>query len=199
MDVVIKIAIADPSIIIRSGLSMVLKKIQGYHIHTIDIPSKELLLSNLKTYKPDFLFINPIYWGTINKQEIQKSSNLETLRCFALVSGFIDTNILKLFDDNINLYDNTETIKKKLDSFFEISTDDTDENQPLSNREKEIIVGVVKGYTNKEIAANLFLSIHTVVTHRRNIARKLDIHSSSGLTIYAIINKLVELDEIKQP
>ena len=51
--------------------------------------------------------------------------------------------------------------------------------------------------TNKEIAAQLFLSTHTVITHRRNISKKLQIHSPSGLTIYAIMNKLVELEDIK--
>ena len=70
--------------------------------------------------------------------------------------------------------------------------------QLLSQREKEIVVCVVKGMTNREIADRLFLSTHTVVTHRRNIARKLQIHSASGLTIYAIVNKLVELSDIKQ-
>ena len=56
---------------------------------------------------------------------------------------------------------------------------------------------VQKGMTNKEIAESLCLSIHTVITHRRNIARKLQIHSPAGLTIYAIVNKLVELNDIK--
>ena len=73
-----------------------------------------------------------------------------------------------------------------------------DEQQSLSSREKEIVVCVVKGMTNREIADHLFLSTHTVITHRRNIARKLQIHSASGLTIYAIVNKLVELGDIKQ-
>ena len=52
--------------------------------------------------------------------------------------------------------------------------------------------------TNKEIADALYLSAHTVITHRRNIARKLQIHSPAGLTIYAIVNKLVELQDIKK-
>lgn len=67
----------------------------------------------------------------------------------------------------------------------------------LSQREKEIIVCVVKGLTNKQIAERLFISAHTVITHRRNIAAKLQIHSPAGLTIYAIVHKLVELDEVK--
>ena len=71
------------------------------------------------------------------------------------------------------------------------------EQETLSQREKEIITCVVKGMTNKAIADKLYLSIHTVITHRRNIAAKLQIHSAAGLTIYAIVNKLVELSEIK--
>ena len=67
----------------------------------------------------------------------------------------------------------------------------------MSQREKEIVVCVVKGLTNKAIADKLFISIHTVITHRRNIARKLQIHSPAGLTIYAIVNKLVDLQDVK--
>lgn len=67
----------------------------------------------------------------------------------------------------------------------------------LSQREREIIACVVKGMSNKEIAGHLFISIHTVITHRRNIARKLQIHSPTLLTIYAIINKLVDISEVK--
>lgn len=66
----------------------------------------------------------------------------------------------------------------------------------LSEREKEIIACVAKGMANKEIADTLCLSVNTVTTHRRNITRKLHIHTSNGLTIYAIVNKLVELQDI---
>lgn len=67
----------------------------------------------------------------------------------------------------------------------------------LTDREKDIVAGVVKGLTNKEIADKLFISVNTVTTHRRNIAKKLNIHSPAGLTIYAIINKLVDIKGIK--
>lgn len=73
------------------------------------------------------------------------------------------------------------------------------ETQPeqLSQREKEIVECIAKGMTSKEIADKLCLSVHTVTTHRRNITGKLQIHTSAGLTIYAIANQLVSLDEIK--
>lgn len=70
-------------------------------------------------------------------------------------------------------------------------------SEQLSQREKEIIACVAKGMTSKEIADKLCLSVHTVTTHRRNITGKLQIHTPAGLTIYAIVNKLVSIDEIK--
>lgn len=68
--------------------------------------------------------------------------------------------------------------------------------EQLSDREREIVVCVAKGLSNKEIADKLYLSVNTVTTHRRNIARKLQIHSPAGITIYAIVNKLVTLSEV---
>lgn len=67
----------------------------------------------------------------------------------------------------------------------------------LSDREKDVVVGVVQGMQNKEIADHLCISINTVITHRRNIARKLQIHSPAGLTIYAILNGLVDISAVK--
>ena len=66
----------------------------------------------------------------------------------------------------------------------------------MSIREKDILAEVARGYTNKEIADRLYISIHTVITHRRNIARKLKIHSVAGLTIYAVANNLITIKEI---
>lgn len=66
----------------------------------------------------------------------------------------------------------------------------------LSEREKEIVKYVALGLSNKEIADKLFISVHTVATHRRNIATKLDIHTSAGLVVFAILNRLVDVNEI---
>ncbi len=197
-DVIIKIAIAEPSAIIRAGISSLLKRIQGYHVHSFEVNSIELLANNIRTQKPDIVIINPTYWGLIDIEKLKTENSQNQIRFVALVSGMIDEKALEKYDNSINLYDDTDTIKQKLDQIFEITNTEQEESQVLSVREKEIIVGVVKGYTNKEIATNLFLSAHTVITHRRNIARKLEIHSTAGLTIYAIVNKLVELNDIKQ-
>ena len=72
-----------------------------------------------------------------------------------------------------------------------------DGTEALGEREKDVIVALVQGMTNKEIADHLCISVNTVITHRRNIARKLQIHSPAGLTIYAIVNNLVDITSVK--
>ena len=70
-------------------------------------------------------------------------------------------------------------------------------NESLSEREKDVLIQIVRGLSNKEIADALCISTHTVITHRKNITRKLNIHSTAGLTIYAIVNKLVNLNNLE--
>lgn len=72
------------------------------------------------------------------------------------------------------------------------------ENSELTPREKEVVKAVVKGLSNKEIATEMHVSVNTVMTHRRNIASKLQIHSPAGLTIYAIVSKLVNIEDVRQ-
>ncbi len=71
------------------------------------------------------------------------------------------------------------------------------ETEELSEREQDVLVQVVHGLSNKEIADVLCISTHTVMSHRKNIARKLNIHSTAGLTIYAIVNKLVDINTLE--
>lgn len=73
----------------------------------------------------------------------------------------------------------------------------TSTSEAISEREKEVIICLVQGMSNKEIADKLFISINTVITHRRNIVRKLQIHSLAGLTIYAIVNNLIDISATK--
>lgn len=97
-----------------------------------------------------------------------------------------------------------EKLEQQLDSRLEKPSEEEgfreEESQLalLSSREKDILRCIAKGQSNKEIAETLFLSIHTVSTHRRNICSKLGIHSAAGLAIFAILHRLVDLDEIRE-
>ena len=71
------------------------------------------------------------------------------------------------------------------------------EGETLSAREKEILVCVAKGMLNKEIADAENISIHTVITHRKNITRKTGIKTVAGLTVYALLNNLIDINTIE--
>ena len=90
-----------------------------------------------------------------------------------------------------------ETILEKLGSILLSETNvNGDNNKDLSSREINVLQEIVHGYTNKEIADHLNISLNTVLTHRKNITTKLGIKTVSGLTFYAIMNGLISGEEI---
>jgi DNA-binding NarL/FixJ family response regulator len=98
----------------------------------------------------------------------------------------------------INLFDTPTLICYKvneiLNSFLSDQSKDTDAE--LTKREIEVLRLVTRGHSNKEIADQLFVSIHTIISHRKNISEKTGIKSASGLTMYAILKKIVDMNEI---
>lgn len=118
------------------------------------------------------------------------------VRILGVLTSAVPADRIAMFDDVFSIYDPREKIAEKISR--NLPSDDVDDKvKELSPREKEVIVGVVKGLSNKEIADEMNVSANTVMTHRRNIAAKLQIHSPAGLTIYAIVSNLVNLDDIK--
>lgn len=118
-------------------------------------------------------------------------NNEEWLHQHAEVEDHIFTPAIRRLEHQTKQQDVTKNISTMV---FKGGQDNAD---ALSEREREVIVAVVQGMQNKEIADHLCISINTVITHRRNIARKLQIHSAAGLTIYAIVNGLVDITSVK--
>jgi DNA-binding NarL/FixJ family response regulator len=196
MNLHLKIIVAESSAIIRAGIVSVLQQLNFNSAGISEIEDSEQLHNLLGRQKYDILIINPMMLVFFSLQQIKKESASSELKYIALQSSLIDNAVLKNYDEVISLYDSVEHIREKINNLAAISESATN-NESLTAREKEIIVCVIKGMTNKQIADKLYLSTHTVISHRRNITAKLQIHSTAGLTIFAIVNKLVELDEIK--
>lgn len=194
----IRVAIAETSVIIRSGLTLALKRLPNLRVQPVELLSVEALNDCLRTQYPDILVVNPTFGDYFDVTRFREEMAGKSIRVVALVSSFIDAALLSKYDESFSIFDDLEALSNKIIRIQNIQTNEGEEGQEaLSQREKEIVVCVVKGMTNKEMAEKLFLSIHTVITHRRNISKKLQIHSAAGLTIYAIVNKLVELSDVK--
>ncbi len=195
----IKVAIVEPNPIVRLGLEAQVKKLAKYKVQVIHL---EHSITNAWYDDPslnltvDLFILNPTLCGLQPKKHFSSQGN-RGAKHVAFSYGMSSSELLKKYDGVINISDSLEQVTNLVDKLLgSKSKQDQQESQDLTNREKEIVVCVVKGLTNKAIAEELCLSTHTVITHRRNITKKLQIHSTSGLTIYAIMNKLIELDDL---
>ena len=166
------------------------RPLNNYNIHTFskhheqtDKKLRELKLMIIKYLPADSLHNNQL---TATLYDIY--NNEEWLRHHAEVEDHIFAPAIKRLEQQTKQEDVSKNISEMV---FK------DNSEALSDREKDVIIGVVQGLLNKEIADRLCISTNTVITHRRNIARKLQIHSPAGLTIYAIVNGLVDISSVK--
>ena len=162
----------------------------------VEIENLNEINNKIDTFKPHILIVSSTFGF---QMQISDLRNYPDLKKVLLISSLIDPKMVNHYDATINIYDSAEHIHSVIDSLMNYDEEETevDNEEQLSQREKEIICEVVKGKTNKEIADHLSLSVFTILTHRRNIAKKLQIHSSTALAIYAIANKLVSISEVK--
>lgn len=189
----ISIALMMPSAILASGLTSVIRRLSDAQCSITEIGG-ENYFEELSKLHPSILIVDPVncplQWDAL------KSSSSSPVKIIAVLVQQMPKESLKWFDDTISVYDTAATILETVRRNA-MTEEDDDRGKELSPREKEVIVGIVKGLSNKEIASEMNVSVNTVMTHRRNIAAKLHIHTPAGLTIYAIVSNLVKLEDIK--
>ena len=192
----ILIAVAESSVIVRSGLVSVLKRLPDMEVEVVEVTSKDGIRHCMEMHTPQILIVNPQLEGWFDVDAFRQCYKQE-VKLVSLLCSMVDSSQLKGYDERVTLFDDMASLEKKITELLNIADEEEPDQDALSQREKEIVGCIVRGMTNKEIAEKLFISVHTVMTHRKNITRKLQIHSAAGLTIYAIVNKLVELSEVK--
>lgn len=194
-----KILLIEPSVIIARGIESVLNVIGGFEVTNIlqDIgPNSDVRLSGTDA---DMIIVDPIVFDYSSRL-----SGRDALGQFADVPVVLiqtialDESILNKYDAVINLYDKPADILQKLRAAInDRPNTQRGEGEELSSREKEILVCVAKGMLNKEIADHFNISIYTVITHRKNITRKTGIKTVAGLTVYALLNNLIDINSME--
>ena len=193
-----KILIAETSPIISAGLTSFFEDMNQIMVASV-VDNIEDLQDKIIVHNPDILIINPMMLGyTIGNFFKQMSQNYPNINRVALVTSYVDKNILKYFKEIIEPNDNKQKVVNKILNLLNNNDETASQNESvdLSNREVDVLVCVAKGMTNKDISDMLNISVHTVITHRKNIVKKTGIKSVSGLTVYALLNNLVEESEI---
>lgn len=194
----ITIVVAEASCLIQKGLGVLLKNLGGTQVIQ-KMDKADGLFVSLSTLKPNILILNPALFDgnadLINKQ----SAKLDACKLVIISNELEDENkyaadaYIHYSDSQDKIMNCFESLKENLNQKQKTEKSDN----IISAREKNILKHIALGLTNKEIADQLFISIHTVVTHRKNITQKLGIKSVSGLTVYAILNNLIAMDEVK--
>ena len=192
-----RIIICEASEIITIGLYEILQSIASVDV-VMRLDSPENLSEKILSTDANILIINPNLLGlsdrSLPQQLLKEYPNLTII---ALMTNYIESSTLKLYDGVIEINDSKLKVINKLNQFAQDTekqekTDDIE----LSKREIDVLVAVAKGLMNKEIADQMNISIHTVISHRKNITRKTGIKSVSGLTVYALLNNLIDETEV---
>ncbi len=145
----------------------------------------------------DILITNPMQLVNRERELKKIRKNYTDLSVVGINLGVIDAALLALLDSSFTIFDSVENVLSKLQKAGNSNDQKgvgNDDN--LTEREIEVLTSLVHGLSNKEIAEFLNISIHTVITHRKNITAKTGIRSQSGLTIYAISKKIVSIEDI---
>lgn len=193
------IVIIEPSSVIFEGLNVIL----GYSDDLFNVTRFERIddiLNYTIRKRVDIVIVNPgLIQNNLKVYDAIRSSLPQT-RWIGIVYSFFNQHLLSVFDDVINVYDTPESII----SLVRRNGDQRDENEQghqqekLSEREIDVLKLLTAGNSNKEIADKLNISTHTVISHRKNISQKTGIKSVSGLTIYAVVKNLINLEDFKE-
>jgi len=197
MDYVLVI-LADASQLRRLGLISLLNRMKyPFHIREITTPDK-LGILNPRDLVGLFIissaFLRKCTPAAIQSLKLKLNSSI---RILIRDEDDIPPDNLN-FSEIIDPSDHDKSIIRKLDrhlSLFSLEKGSAESPEEISDREKDVLRLVAAGLTNKEIADKLFISTHTVITHRKNITKKLGIKTIAGLTMYALINRLIIPEE----
>lgn len=145
-----------------------------------------------------FLIISEEIFPTLNEFYINELKEINP-SCKMLISCDKIPDELTITNCILNSNSQAQVLEIFQDFFFKPDKSENNGNIDktyLSDRELDVLKLVALGFANKEIADKLFISINTVITHRKNITEKLDIKSIAGLTVYAIMNNLIKPEEV---
>lgn len=188
----------ESSFLLQAGVEKLLLEVPGLILEDVFDGSEKKLADKILALKPQIIFINA---QTVSENLFALVNSITSTESILIGLVAMDTplNVKSMFRHHLTITDGKYELLEKLKSIIgELPASKTRDNESsvLSEREKTILKQVVSGSTAQDIADKLFLSVHTVNTHRKNITNKLGIKTVSGLTVYALINKIVNLNEI---
>lgn len=193
-----KVLLIVPSKIVARGMEAVLSELGEFRVEGILTDLSHASQMRLRNIDADVIVLDPVVFDFMSRSSVRSHiSEYSDAAVVGLQTIPMDDEQKKQYDALIGLNDDPVLIVRKLRESLDSRQDNPEtEEYDLSAREKEILVCVARGMLNKEIADACNLSIHTVITHRKNITRKTGIKTVAGLTVYALLNNLIDSSSI---
>ena len=187
----VSIAIVEPSPIIMEGVATIVGRSPSIRVAgaVATIAELQILMRNAE--------VDVVVAAVGLAREIDGVAELQSLPVIGIQSAIVDAAMLRRFTAVATLYTPEEELQRMIIDAVDMPVEHNyAESHELSERERDVLVLVAKGLTNKEIASELNISPHTVISHRKNIVHKTGIRSVAGLTVYAVLNKFIDSERL---
>jgi len=181
-----RLLIVEPSEVIIEGLKSILDGQIRFNVLEPEM-SAEHLTERFLASRPDIVLINPTLVANVTRIRGSYSGAI-----VALVYQYVEREALKQYDGVVDIRDSRAVVIETLAQASPGESEHNKNSYELTKRETAVLVQLAQGKTNKEIADALNVSVHTVISHRKNITHKTGIKSVAGLTVYAMLNNLID-------
>lgn len=192
-----RVFIVHSSEIVRKGIAAILRNY--FNFEYFQFQSVKEIETEKKEFENSLIIFFIELANSMDQSLLHMLKEKNVVKTIGINKNNIESQNIYGFSNCISINTSSNDIINAVYSILkenDHSTNKKNENSELSVREKDVLKLVALGNSNKEIAEKLFISIHTVISHRKNITEKLGIKSISGLTVYAIINKLIDTESI---
>ena len=192
------VTLITPSELIARGIMSIFNDLGEFQVQEYFKDMSKTSESIIKNIDTDIIILDPMVLDFESRKDGRNKLSEISDAVLVVIEGPSATEeMLKQYDGSFSMYDEPINIIKKIRTAYASKKSEqvTDSNE-LSSREKEILVCVAKGMQNKEIADLYNISIYTVITHRKNITRKIGIKTMAGLTVYALLNNMIDMSSV---
>lgn len=189
-----RILLIEKSSVVATGFAEILQKRAAFEVTAV-ADTLNRIAERIIVDRPDLIVINPLLIDYSKRNTFRSLfQDSPKIPIVALVYSYFDQQWLKSFNGVIEINEEEAKIDSLLNDALQSNVEQSENTDlyELSDREREVLVELSKGLTNKEIAEKLHISVHTAITHRKNIIKKTGIKSVAGLTVYAMLNNLIE-------
>lgn len=192
------VLIIEPSEIIYKGLATVINENSSLTVLR-QVTSSDNLNNIIIKNNPNVIIVNPTLLNASKCDLNNHVANIQSkIPVIALIYQYVEPDVIKQYDDVIDIREaSNKIIRILLKAIENKHNEDSQDLTELSEREKDVLILIAKGQMSKEIADELNISVHTVISHRKNITKKTGIKSIAGLVAYALLNNLIDSSDIE--